>query len=60
MTITVGIKEAQRRMDELFDAAIEGQDVVITRYNVPVVSLQAATALERSQWLVKQTLEKDR
>jgi prevent-host-death family protein len=57
MTITVGVKEAQRRMHELIDAAVDGQDVIITRYKVPVARLQAATAEERSRWLAEQVLE---
>ena len=37
----VNVAEAKARLSELIDAALEGEEVVISRRNVPVVRLTA-------------------
>ena len=40
----VNIAEAKARLSELIDAALQGEDVVIARRNIPVVKLTAFTS----------------
>jgi prevent-host-death family protein len=35
-----GIKQAQKRMDELVKMALRGETVIITRYGKPLVALE--------------------
>jgi prevent-host-death family protein len=51
MAVTVTIAEAEARMDELLDAALAGEEVVITRDDVPVAMLMPIRSRREAGWL---------
>jgi prevent-host-death family protein len=51
MVISVTIAEAEARMDELLDAALAGEEVVITRDDVPVAKFTPIRSREEGGWL---------
>ena len=51
MAVTVTIAEAEARMDELLDAALAGEEVIITRDDVPVAKLTPIHSQRERGWL---------
>ena len=47
----IGIVEANKRLHELFDAAINGDEVIITRWGKPVAQLVKMMPEEAAQAL---------
>jgi prevent-host-death family protein len=54
----VAVKEAQKRRDDLIAAALDGEDVVITRYGKPVARVRQLTPDEHRDAAAK-LAEKD-
>jgi len=51
MAVTVTIAEAESRMDELLDAALRGEEVAITRDDIPVAKLTPIRSPCKAGWL---------
>jgi prevent-host-death family protein len=47
MSISVGVHQAKTTLSRLLDAAVSGEEVVITRRGTPLVRLQPVRALPR-------------
>ena len=45
----VGIKQAQKDMEDLIAAALAGEEVILTRYGKPVARMRALTDDEKRQ-----------
>jgi prevent-host-death family protein len=50
MAVTVTIAEAEARMDELLEAALAGEEVVVTRDDIPVAKLTPIRSQREGGW----------